>query len=233
MIRFDRLEAMSFDCYGTLIDSESGIVAALQPFLARNGVALPDEDILEAYARLESEAQRGLFAPYRHVLGRVMRGLARDHGFRLSSDDWGLLAEALPSWTPFEDTLDALRRLARRYRLAVISNVDDDLFEATRRHLAGVDFDWIVTAEQARTYKPSHRNFEVAEQKMGIARDRWLHVAQSLYHDIAPARRLGLATVWVNRRRGRSGFGATPPAAAVPDLEVLDLRELAEQAVPS
>jgi 2-haloacid dehalogenase len=233
LIRFDRLEVLSFDCYGTLIDYESGILSALRPFLSRNGIRLSDEAVLEAYARLESEAQRGLFAPYRHVLGRVMRGFARDHGFRLEPDDWGLLAEALPSWTPFGDTVEALRRLGRRYRLAVISNVDDDLFEATRRRLPGVEFDWVVTAEEARTYKPSHRNFEIAERKMGIPRDRWLHVAQSLYHDVAPAKRMGIATVWVNRRRGRRGFGATPPAAALPDLEVLDLAELAALAVPS
>jgi 2-haloacid dehalogenase len=233
MIRFDRLEVVSFDCYGTLIDYESGILEALRPFFARHRVRLADEAVLEAYARLESEAQRGLFAPYRHVLGRVMRGFARDHGFRLEPDDWGLLAESLPSWPPFDDTVEALRRLARRYRLAVISNVDDDLFESTRRCLPGVEFDWVITAEAARSYKPSHRSFEVAERKMGIPRDRWLHVAQSLYHDIAPAKRMGLATVWVNRRRGRSGFGATPPAAAVPDLEVLDLGELAARAVPS
>ncbi|MGQ0720955.1 MAG: haloacid dehalogenase type II [Candidatus Eiseniibacteriota bacterium] len=233
MIHFDRLEVVSFDCYGTLIDYESGILGALRPFLARHGVRLADDAILEAYARLESEAQRGLFAPYRHVLGRVMRGFAREHGFRLEPDDWSLLAESLPAWLPFEDTVEALRRLARRYRLAVISNVDDDLFECTRRRLPGVEFDWVITAETAQSYKPSHRNFEVAERKMGIPRGRWLHVAQSLYHDIAPAKRMGLATVWVNRRRGRSGFGATPPAAAAPDLEVFDLGELAARAVPS
>jgi 2-haloacid dehalogenase len=211
------------------VDWETGILEALRPFLARRGVQLPDERILEEYGRLEREAQAGLYAPYRHVLGRVMRGLARRHGLELHSEERTLLVDSLPSWRPFPDTPDALRRLKERFRLAVVSNVDDDLFAATREQL-GVELDWVVTAEQVTSYKPSLRNFEAAERAIGVSRAHWLHAAQSLYHDIVPARQFGLATVWVNRRRGRPGFGATPPAAALPDLEVADLRELADRA---
>lgn len=190
---------------------------------------LSDRRILESYGRMEADAESGLYAPYRHILGRVLRGFAREHGFRLAPGDRGLLAESVSEWPVFPDTNAALKKLRERYRLAIVSNVDEDLFEGTRRHL-DVDFDWVVTAETARSYKPNVRNFETAERVVGISRAHWLHAAQSLYHDIVPARGFGLRTVWVNRRRGRSGFGATPPAAAVPDLEVADLKELAERA---
>jgi len=232
MIDFGRIDVISFDCYGTLVDWETGILGALRPFLARHGVTTTDEELLETYGRLESAAQEGLWVPYRHVLGRVMRALARKHGFALKPEEWALLAERLPDWPPFPDTVPALRRLKERYRLAVVSNVDDDLFEATRSRL-GVELDWVVTSEEARSYKPNPRNFEVAGRRIGVPKERWLHAAQSLYHDVAPARRFGLATAWVNRRRGRDGFGATPPAAALPDLEVVDLAELADRAMAS
>lgn len=229
MIDWDRIEAVTFDCYGTLIDWEAGIVGALSPYLRDAGVELPDAEILHAFSRLESEAQQGIYAPYRHVLGRVMRGLAAEHGFALEDDAWGLLAESIARWPPFPDTRDALAALAGRYPLGVLSNIDDDLFRATLERLS-TEFRWVVTAEEVVSYKPGPRHFEFAERRMGVPRDRWLHVAQSLYHDIVPAKRMGLPTVWVNRRRGREGFGATPPAAAVPDLEVASLEELAERA---
>ena len=117
--------------------------------------------------------------------------------------------------------------LKQRYKLAVISNIDDDLFAGTAKHLK-VEFDWVITAEQVRSYKPSTRNFEMAIEKMGIAREKLLHVAQSLYHDIVPASSMGISTVWVNRRYDRTGFGATLPANAQPDLEVPDLKTLVE-----
>ncbi|HMB70518.1 MAG TPA: haloacid dehalogenase type II [bacterium] len=228
-IRFDTFQIISFDCYGTLIDWESGILETLRPYLQERGVKCSDERILEDYSRLERQAQAGLYAPYRHILGRVMRGFAQQHGLDLDPDDRSLLADSLPNWRPFPDTQAALRRLKERYRLAVVSNIDDDLFDETRMNL-GVELDWVITAEQVTSYKPSLRNFEAAERTMGVSRAHWLHAAQSLYHDIVPARQFGLATVWVNRRRGLPGFGATPPAAALPDLETGDLRELAERA---
>ena len=122
-----------------------------------------------------------------------------------------------------------MRALHSRYRLAIVSNVDDDLFAATALRL-GVAFDWIVTAQQARSYKPASANFQLALERIGLPRERVLHVAQSLYHDIAPANALGLASVWVNRRHGRAGGGATPAATATPDLEVPDLQTLARAA---
>jgi 2-haloacid dehalogenase len=137
------------------------------------------------------------------------------------------LSESLPDWKPFPDTIDALKKLKSLYRLAIISNIDDDLFEATARRLE-VPFDWVITAQQARAYKPAHEVFEYALKKIGLPREQILHVAQSVYHDIVPARALGIHTVWVNRRAGQSGSGATMSAEGSPDLDVVDLRSLVE-----
>ena len=130
----------------------------------------------------------------------------------------------------FPDTVAALARLKTRYQLGVISNVDDDLFAGSARQL-GVDFDWVVTAQQVRSYKPSTNNFERALERIGRPRSEILHCAQSLFHDVGPANGMGLATVWVDRRAGKSGTGATPPSSAKPDLTVPDLATLARLAV--
>ena len=131
-------------------------------------------------------------------------------------------------WPAFPDSAPALLALHNRYKLAIISNIDDDLFAMSAPRL-GVQFDWIITAQQAQSYKPALHNFQMAMARIGVPPRHILHVAQSLYHDIAPARSLGLSTVWVNRRQAQPGWGATPPAQAQPDAEVPDLRTLAEQ----
>ncbi len=138
-----------------------------------------------------------------------------------------LLLESFNNWEPFTDTVEALNLLKKHFKLAIISNVDDDLFELTRQKL-GVNFDYVITAQQVRSYKPSSEVFKYALKKFGISRDQVLHIAQSLYHDIKPAKELGLSTVWVNRRMGRKGSGATPFAEASPDMEVPDLITLAQ-----
>ena len=226
----DRLEVLSFDCYGTLIDWERGIVAALRPVLASNGVALTDGEILEAYASLEPALQAGPFRPYREVLTGLVAALGQRFGFEPDADEERALVRSLGDWPPFTDTVQALRRLGDRYRLAVISNVDEALFARTADRL-GVSFDQVVTAERVGAYKPDPRPFQVALAELGVSLERLLHVAQSLFHDIVPAGKLGIATAWVNRREGREGTGATPtvPAAAGarPDLIVPDLSALA------
>ena len=222
----DGFEILSFDCYGTLIDWEAGILAALAPVLARHGCEVPADDLLRAYAILETAAEGGPYRPYAAVLQEVVAGLGRRFGFAPTAGECDALAATIADWPPFPDTVAALGRLKTKYRLAVISNIDDDLFAGSARAL-GVGFDWVVTAQQVASYKPSLDNFRAALARFGSPADRVLHVAQSLFHDIAPARTLGLRTVWVNRRRGREGSGATPPATARPDLEVGDLAELA------
>lgn len=226
----DAYELLTFDCYGTLIDWESGILSALRPILSRHGVTAGDEEILSLYAELEPEAEEPPYRPYRDVLARVVDGMGRRLGFEPSSGERDRLAASIEAWPPFPDTTESLRRLQERYKLGVVSNVDDALFEGSARRI-GIRFDGVVTAMRARAYKPDLKVFRAALDEFRIPRERILHVAQSLFHDVAPARALGLATVWVNRRSGRSGSGATPPSPATPDLEVPDLAALARALV--
>jgi 2-haloacid dehalogenase len=135
--------------------------------------------------------------------------------------------ESIKNWQPFPDTVAVLAALKQKYKLAVISNLDEDLFADTAKHLK-VELDWLITAEQVRSYKPSTRNFEIALATMEIAPEKLLHVSQSIYHDILPAASMGILTVWVNRRHEKTGFGATLPASGQPDLEVPDLKTLVE-----
>jgi 2-haloacid dehalogenase len=221
-----RFEALTFDCYGTLIDWEAGILAAATPVLEAHGITAEPEALLEAFARHEAAAEAGPYRTYREVLADTIRGICAERRVEPGPEEVAAFAGSVVDWPPFADSADALRRLASRYRLGVITNCDDDLFEASRQRL-GVAFDPVVTAQQVRGYKPAERNFHVALERLGLPRERVLHVAQSLYHDHVPVKRLGLATVWVDRRAGRAGAGATPPAEAMPDLTVPDLATLA------
>jgi 2-haloacid dehalogenase len=225
MIDFTAKRVLTFDCYGTLIDWETGILSALQPIVTDHGVTAEDERLLALHAELESEAELGPYTPYRRLLMTILRGVGERLGFTPSADEQSRFADSVGDWPPFADTRAALRALRRRFQLAIISNTDDDLFARTNQQLE-VAFDWIVTAQQVRSYKPSLNNFRVALARIGLPTEQVLHVAQSLFHDHVPAKQLGLETVWVNRRYGKAGSGATPPAHARPDLEVRDLATL-------
>ena len=227
---FAAFEVVTFDCYGTLIDWETGIRRSMGRILLAHERETPDEEILQRFAQLESDIQAGPYKPYREVLSDVVDGFGRAMGFQPSSEERSALADSIASWIPFVDTVPALRALGSRYRLAVISNIDDDLFLGSARQL-GIDFDQVVTAQQLGSYKPALRNFQIAFDRLGVPPDRILHVAQSLFHDVAPANELGLSSVWVNRRSGRTGPGATAPSDAQPDLEVPNLAALADLAV--
>jgi 2-haloacid dehalogenase len=223
---FSRFTTISFDCYGTLIDWESGILPVLRAVLASHGQSLPDAAILELYGEFEAEAESGPYQSYREVLQSVVRGFAERLHFEASSAEIRSLHQSVHAWPPFPDTVRALRELQKRYKLVVISNIDDDLFAETRKHL-DVEFDGVITAEQARSYKPSVNNFQMALRILAISPDRLVHAAQSIYHDVVPARSLGIATVWVNRKSARPGMGAVRASAGRPDLEVPDLASLA------
>jgi 2-haloacid dehalogenase len=228
MLELRRFDVITFDCYGTLIDWEAGILSALASFRSENGLRVADHELLEAYAALETALQGGDHVSYREVLRGVMRGLATRYSVPTARIDTDTLVASLPNWSPFSDTVEALHRLRRQCKLGIISNVDDELFAATARTLE-VPFDWVITAEQVRAYKPSRQNFERALERIGIPKERVLHAAQSRFHDVAPASALGLATVWVNRRGDKPGAGATAPSGAVADLEVPDLATLADR----
>lgn len=227
---FSRFSTISFDCYGTLINWEAGILPALRAVLARHQQDLDDAAILELYGEFEAEAESGPYRKYREVLQSVVRAFGQRLGFKASSDDMHMLSESVPAWPPFPDTVAALQRLKGRFNLAIISNIDDDIFAKTQK-LLGVEFDAVITAEQARSYKPSVRNFELALERLGVDGSHLLHVGQSIYHDVLPAQSLGIATVWVNRKSARPGVGAVRRAEGKPDLEVPDLATLAATAL--
>jgi 2-haloacid dehalogenase len=229
MLDFTRFQVLTFDCYGTMIDWETGIFSALRPILAAHNKSISDSALLQLYSELEAAAEQGKYLHYRDVLQSVVRGFGERLGFSPTTAEVRSLPESLANWQPFSDTVEALRKLKSRHQLAVISNVDDDLFAATAPKL-GVAFDQVITAQQAGCYKPCMRIFTLAEKRIGVSRDQWLHVGQSIYHDVIPVQSLGLATVWVNRSSPRPGAGAAKAAAGKPDLEVPDLRTLAERA---
>jgi 2-haloacid dehalogenase len=223
---FESIRLITFDCYGTLIDWENGMLAALRPLLSRDGRNVPDLQILELYGEIEAELESGPYLPYRQVLAQTAQEIGRRVGTEVSAEESRAFAESLTRWKPFIDTLPALQSLARRFRLGIISNVDDDLFAETRKKLAPVEFDFVVTAQQMQGYKPARRNFEEAIRRSGLSKDQILHAGQSLYHDIAPANALGIRNVWVNRPSIRPGSGAARPGTATPTYEVRSMAEL-------
>jgi 2-haloacid dehalogenase len=221
----EHIEIITFDCYGTLIDWETGILNAL-----RQTVGLkPEEEgyALDLYSRLEPELQSGAYKRYRDVLREIMVRIALEFGRTIVPGQEDALAYSIRNWLPFADTVPALRRLKTKFKLGVISNIDNDLFLQTQQ-LLQVPFDLIVTAQQAGSYKPSHKNFEMAEREGKLDRKTWLHAAESLYHDVAPTRELGIANVWVNRRQGKAS-AATRTSDVQPDLEVPSVAALADR----
>ena len=226
-IDFTNYDALTFDCYGTLIDWETGILNALRPVFAVHAIERDDDALLEAYARHEAALEAGPYLIYRDVLAASLRKLGEELGFTPSDEELQAFSGSVVDWPAFEDSADALQQLKQHFRLGVITNCDDDLFAASNRRL-GVEFDWIITAQQAQSYKPNLRGFELAFERIDVPRERILHVAQSLFHDHVPAKQIGMTTVWIDRRAGREGFGATPPATAQPDLTVPDMRTLAD-----
>lgn len=213
-------EVITFDCYGTLIDWESGIAEAFLAAAGADGVTLDRRAVLTAYAQVEPVVEAGPFRPYRDVLAETAVEVARRLGWRLEPGAARFLPESLPAWRPFRDTGPALQRLrSAGYALGILSNVDDDLLAGTRRHFP-VSFDLLVTAQQVGSYKPAHGHF--LEVRRRLAGRRWLHAGQSYFHDVEPAAALGIPVVWVNRK------GERPGGAVRPDGEVRDLAELVD-----
>jgi 2-haloacid dehalogenase len=226
---FSRFRIITFDCYGTLIDWETGILGAIRPILAAHGAHLSDPEILRMYGEIEAEEESGEYHPYKEILQAVVRGFGTHLGFVPSNQEQLSLPNSVPNWRPFPDTVAALRRLKSKFNLGILSNVDDELFSATARQL-GINFDQVVTASQARAYKPSLELFRLAQSRVALPPEQWLHAAQSVYHDVIPAQALGLPTVWVNRPSLRPNTGAAKQASARPDVSVSSLQELADLA---
>ena len=226
-------EALSFDCYGTLIDWETGLLAALEPLLARASPRPEADEVLEAYAEAEGAAEAAHPAdPYPQILARCWSALVAQFGAGEDETERERFAQSVGDWPAFPDSPQALARLKARYKLVILSNVDRASFAQSNRRL-GVEFDRIITAQDLGSYKPDPRNFEAlvaAVEDMGVPRARLLHVAQSLYHDHVPAKAMGLSTAWIDRRRSKAGGGATlrPEREVRPDFTFHSLGELAD-----
>jgi 2-haloalkanoic acid dehalogenase type II len=214
MGEFDRFRALSFDCYGTLIDWEAGIGDELARWAANHGVEASREELLAAMAGVETEVERehpGLLYP--DVLATALDRIGEQLGAPVNDAERASFAASVGRWPTFLDSADALARLHERFRLIILSNVDRASFAASQARL-GVEFDLVITAQDVGAYKPSERSFAAlleAIGDVGVDRGELLHVAQSLYHDHEPARAAGLPSVWIDRRHDRDGYGATPP----------------------
>jgi 2-haloacid dehalogenase len=223
---------LTFDCYGTLIDWESGIHTALQPLLRKAGLALSRDAVLETFAKHESAQQAespGMV--YSELLATVHRRLAKKWQATVGDEDHLLFGASVPQWPAFPDSAAALQYLKQHYKLVILSNVDRESFKGSNRRL-GVAFDAVYTAQDIGSYKPNPANFRYMLDhlaKLGHAKDDILHTAQSLFHDHAPAKEFGLACAWIDRRHDQGGgWGATmpPPAGARYDFRFASMAEL-------
>jgi 2-haloalkanoic acid dehalogenase type II len=213
-------DVITFDCYGTLIDWENGISTAFAKAAAADARQLDRAQVLQAYSEIEPSVEAAAYRRYRDVLTETAQRVAERFRWPLSGERAVFLAESLPGWQPFADTNPALERLvAAGYSLGILSNVDDDLLAGTRGHFT-VSFDLLVTAQQVGSYKPAHRHFTEARQRVGG--QRWLHVAQSYFHDVVPARALGIPVAWINRTHQSAADGGRA------DREFHTLTELAD-----
>src|SRR5215469_10928462 len=226
-------DTLTFDCYGTLIDWESGMIEALKGLAARAERRLSRDQILEAHARHESSQQR--YTPtklYRELLSIVYKRLAEEWCVHATHEDCVAYGRSVESWPAFEDSADALRYLKKYFKLVILSNVDNEMFQASNRKLQ-VEFDAIYTAEDIGAYKPSARNFEYMIEKLegiGVRREKVLHTAESMFHDHKPANDHGLKSCWIYRRHAQRGFGATMDPGQMPhvDFKFNSMLELAK-----
>lgn len=225
-INLDNFDTLSFDCYGTLVDWERGLLGTLAPLLEKYGHTLEADQLLEKYAQFEFKAQTP-YQPYKEVLKSVVRRFAEELHFSPSPEDIGAFSQSVQFWPTFDDSSNALKALKSRYRLAVISNIDDKLFDFSRMKL-DVEFDEIITSEQLHSYKPNKKNFSSLVERCGTTKERLLHVAQSRFHDIAPAKDLGISCVWIDRRSKQDGHGATLPSNAIADARFVDMKSFAK-----
>jgi len=229
-----QFKALTFDCYGTLIDWERGILAELKPWVAASGRALTDDQILEGFGEAESAYEAATPSKlYPGILADTFRALGKRWEVPASEAQAAAFGNSVPRWPAFPDSAGALQYLKRHYKLIILSNVDRASFAESNKKLQ-VTFDKIVTAEDVGSYKPNPGNFRrlLAEvEKIGVRKEQVLHTAQSLFHDVAPAKAIGLKTCWINRRKGRPGGGATvlPEGDATPDIEFPSMAALVEE----
>lgn len=232
-MKLNDFKALTFDCYGTLIDWESGMVEGLVPLTSRVSRTLTRNDILEAHARHESSQQKWTPGrPYRELLASVYKRIAEEWGVAVSHEECVAYGHSVKNWPAFPDSQGALQYLKKHYKLVILSNVDNESFAASNAKL-GVEFDAIYTAEDVGSYKPSDRNFEYMLDKLktlGVEKGDILHTAESMFHDHAPANKHGLASAWIYRRFEQEGFGATMNPGDLPkyDFRFTSMAEMAK-----
>ncbi len=221
-MRLSDFKVLTFDCYGTLIDWETGMIDALAPLSSRSSTPLSRNAILEAHALVESMQQRATpTMPYRDLLAVVAKRLTERWGVSASWDECRAYGRSIGDWPAFADTAQALGYLKRHFKLVILSNIDNESFAASQRRLAA-SFDAVYTAEDIGSYKPAERNFTYMLDNLeasGVRRSEILHVAESLFHDHAPAKALGLVSCWIHRRHAEGGSGATMPLMEAPKVD--------------
>jgi 2-haloacid dehalogenase len=231
-MRLTDFKVLSFDCYGTLIDWESGMTDAYRGLVARSGKSLTRDQVLETHARYEADQEaKTPTMPYSELLGVVHSRVAREWGVETTADEDSKFGSSVPDWPAFADSAQALQHLKAYYKLVILSNVDRESFKGSSMRLQ-VEFDHIFTAQDIGSYKPNQRNFDYLIAKLadeGIRKQEILHTAESLFHDHLPANKAGLGSAWIYRRHGRPGFGATLPAGTMPryDFQFTSMAEMA------
>jgi len=233
MTKLTDFKVLTFDCYGTLIDWETGICTALSMWRGRTGLQIGDQELIEAFGRHEwAQEQETPGMLYPEILARVLKRMAAARGLQASDVEAAAFGHSVRHWPAFTDSAAALQYLKQHFRLVILSNVDCESFSHSN-DLLGVEFDYIFTAQDIGSYKPDSRNFRFMLDKLaaaGIESGQILHTAESLYHDHVPAKKLGLASNWIYRRHAKNGFGATrPPTEEVmPDFRFNSLAEFAD-----
>lgn len=230
-MRLSDFKALSFDCYGTLIDWETGLAQALEPLQRQTGAAAAE--LLDAYGPVEHQVEQDFpQLRYSELLAKVHERLSRRFGVEPDAEEARAFGQSVGDWPAFPDTAEALSYLKQHFKLIILSNVDRASFARSNAQL-GVEFDHVLTAEEIGSYKPALRNFEFMLERLGdagTAKDELLHTAQSLFHDHVPANRLGIASAWIDRRHGKPGSGATVLPDPMPrfDFRFASLGEMAE-----
>ncbi|KRT65196.1 MAG: haloacid dehalogenase, 2-haloacid dehalogenase [Candidatus Dadabacteria bacterium CSP1-2] len=214
-----RFSLITFDCYGTLIDWESGMKNALRNLTKRRNISFDIESLPERYIEIELEIEKEGYRKYKEVLGLGVRRLFEEKGIMLSSEEEKIFADSINTWPPFNETTEVLRKIKEKYKLAILSNIDEDLIKHSIK-LIGVEFDGVITAEQVKSYKPSHGHWKRMMDVFKIPKENVLHVAASYVHDIVPAKELGFQAVWINRKDEKL------KGSIKPDYEFRDLRPL-------
>jgi len=219
-VKLAQFKVLTFDCYGTLIDWESGIFNALAPLTRKAKVSEPRDQLLQTFAKHESAQEEATPAmPYSQLLSVLYKRLAKEWGVAVTNEEANIFGASVPDWPEFPDSVNALQYLKKHYKLAILSNVDRISFRSSNARLK-VDFDAIFTAQDIETYKPNYRNFEYMLERLHddfrLESSDILHTAQSLFHDHAPANHFGLASAWIDRRHADQGWGATIPPRGTP-----------------